>query len=327
MGAPAFHVLRQPTAAEHTTRLTLHNCWCWKQQQQMHVLSHCAALICVCNGAVPMLLQVLMCGGTTASGGTLHCTAQHRLAQQMPFACCLPPPVLASTQMKRGEKQVVGSLATASPDKQGVCKMASSFVVETKCSLLMHSGGCCGCSLAHCVCPIWPLPLLMVSCRLVELGNHAGLTALHYAVFCDQIEVMQQLLAADADITVQAEFPDLDWGSVNAGDTAMHIAANKGNIDSIQILLRAYVSAGASASSYRTQDATGMCVWVVEITLSLLHCTVGHLQLPVIMCGLLSVAWRCYAVSRSVLVALFACSLLLQVVHSTQHTHARPALA
>ncbi|KAF6259018.1 ankyrin repeat-containing domain protein [Scenedesmus sp. NREL 46B-D3] len=76
--------------------------------------------------------------------------------------------------------------------------------------------------------------------RLVEMGNHAGLTALHYAVHCEELEVVQQLLAADSDITVQAEFPDLDWGTVNAGDTVMHIAAAKGNIDCIQLLLRAY---------------------------------------------------------------------------------------
>lgn len=85
------------------------------------------------------------------------------------------------------------------------------------------------------------------SCRLVELGNHAGLTALHYAVHCDELEAVQLLLAADADITAQAEFPDLDWSTVNAGDTVMHIAATKGNIDCIQILLRAYVSVGRVA--------------------------------------------------------------------------------
>lgn len=62
-------------------------------------------------------------------------------------------------------------------------------------------------------------------------------------MYSDQQEVIQQLIAHNADIAAQAEFPDLDWASVNAGDTAMHIAANKGNIESIQSLLRAYVSA------------------------------------------------------------------------------------
>lgn len=57
--------------------------------------------------------------------------------------------------------------------------------------------------------------------------------------------MVAQLVAQDADITAQAEFPDLDWGCVNAGDTAMHVAAHKGNIDAIQIMLKGYVSAGS----------------------------------------------------------------------------------
>jgi ankyrin repeat protein len=80
------------------------------------------------------------------------------------------------------------------------------------------------------------------SCRLLEQGNQAGLTALHYAVYCEQNEVVAQLVAQDADITAQAEFPDLDWGCINAGDTPMHVAAHRGNIDAIQIMLKAYVS-------------------------------------------------------------------------------------
>jgi ankyrin repeat protein len=67
-------------------------------------------------------------------------------------------------------------------------------------------------------------------------------------VHCDELEVVQLLLAADSDITAQAEFPDLDWGTVNAGDTVMHIAAAKGSIDCIQILLRAYVSVPCGAT-------------------------------------------------------------------------------
>lgn len=96
--------------------------------------------------------------------------------------------------------------------------------------------------LRWCTAADLPSACGVVLCRLLEQGNHAGLTALHYAVYCDRLEVAQQLIAHNADIAAQAEFPDLDWAAVNAGDTCMHIAASKGNIEMIQILLRAYVS-------------------------------------------------------------------------------------
>jgi hypothetical protein len=77
-------------------------------------------------------------------------------------------------------------------------------------------------------------------------------------VYCEQNEVVAQLVAQDADITAQAEFPDLDWGCINAGDTPMHIAAHRGNIDAIQIMLKAYVSTRAQA----LQDGCLLLSWV-----------------------------------------------------------------
>ncbi len=44
---------------------------------------------------------------------------------------------------------------------------------------------------------------------------------------------------------VQADFADLDWQHVNAGDTPMHLAAATGNIEAIRILLKSHVSAPA----------------------------------------------------------------------------------
>lgn len=88
--------------------------------------------------------------------------------------------------------------------------------------------------------------LLCVPCacvvRLVDVGNHAGLTALHYAVWSDKLEAIRALVSYDANINAQAEYPDLDWSSVNAGDTPMHLAACKGNIEAIRALLKGYVS-------------------------------------------------------------------------------------
>jgi hypothetical protein len=49
----------------------------------------------------------------------------------------------------------------------------------------------------------------------------------------------------------QAEYPDLDWASVNAGDTPMHVAAAKGSIEAIRILLKGFVSGKQHAISGR----------------------------------------------------------------------------
>ncbi|KAI8474933.1 MAG: ankyrin repeat-containing domain protein [Monoraphidium minutum] len=76
---------------------------------------------------------------------------------------------------------------------------------------------------------------------LLGAGNHAGLTALHYAVHEEQYDAIKLLLAYGADINTQAEYPDLDWATVNAGDTSMHVAAAKGSIESIRILLKGFV--------------------------------------------------------------------------------------
>lgn len=56
----------------------------------------------------------------------------------------------------------------------------------------------------------------------------------------------------------QAEYPDLDWGSVNAGDTPLHVAAARGSIEGIRILLKGFVS-GADAGL-----ATCLCLYCFE---------------------------------------------------------------
>ena len=84
--------------------------------------------------------------------------------------------------------------------------------------------------------------VLLDGAGLVEAGNHAGLTAMHYATYLDHQEVMKVLLSFRANVSAQAEYFDLDWPSVNAGDTPMHVAASKGNVEGIRILLKGYVS-------------------------------------------------------------------------------------
>jgi ankyrin repeat protein len=77
--------------------------------------------------------------------------------------------------------------------------------------------------------------------QLLAAGNHAGLTALHYAVYCERFDTIKVLLDYGAEINAQAEYPDLDWVAVNAGDTPMHIAAARGSIEAIRILLKGFV--------------------------------------------------------------------------------------
>lgn len=218
------------------------SCWCQAPHSMLQQLAACLHMNVSCSSLAPhllrLLVQVLTSGSTTVSGGTQPCTVRQRLAQRMPFACCWHVPVmsstLATTERKCWQQHPVNSVvqlmlqSTRNAAGQGCqhglqqqqyLRFVSTFILR-----------CCFVRLALCF-------------RLLEQGNHAGLTALHYAVYCEQHEVVAQLVAQDADITAQAEFPDLDWGCINAGDTAMHIAAHKGNIDAIQIMLKAYVSA------------------------------------------------------------------------------------
>lgn len=79
-------------------------------------------------------------------------------------------------------------------------------------------------------------------CRLLEAGNHAGLTALHYAAYLGRGEVIKVLFSYRADVCAQTDYFDVDWPVVNGGDTPLHIAAARGNEEVIRLLLRGYVS-------------------------------------------------------------------------------------
>lgn len=93
-----------------------------------------------------------------------------------------------------------------------------------------------------------PCPQLSERQLLLAAGNHAGLTALHYAVHEDAHDAARLLLAHGADVNAQADYPDLDFSAVNAGDTPLHIAASRGSIDAIHVLLKGFVSGGRPAA-------------------------------------------------------------------------------
>lgn len=79
--------------------------------------------------------------------------------------------------------------------------------------------------------------------RLLAQGNMSGLTPLHYAVYAEKVAAVRMLLSFKADLAHGCEYGDVDWISVDAGATALHVAALRGNTDVVKALLKAYVEA------------------------------------------------------------------------------------
>ena len=100
--------------------------------------------------------------------------------------------------------------------------------------------------------------ILLAGASLVEAGNHAGLTAMHYATYLGHHEIMKVLLSFRANVSAQADHFDVDWPSVKAGDTPMHVAASKGNVEGIRIMLKGYVSTLVGATYHQLSG----CGWV-----------------------------------------------------------------
>ena len=78
----------------------------------------------------------------------------------------------------------------------------------------------------------------------VNLGNNAGLTPLHLAVWGRRSGIMQVLLQHDADIMVRSGVqlqPDILL-PCTAGSTPLHLAAARGSVEICKLLLKTHVS-------------------------------------------------------------------------------------
>lgn len=80
-----------------------------------------------------------------------------------------------------------------------------------------------------------------VNDSLVNSPNKVGLTPLHFAAWANQNkEVVKLLLRRGANYATQTQADSLDVVSCNGGSTALHVAAMRGSVDVIKLIMKMY---------------------------------------------------------------------------------------
>ena len=86
------------------------------------------------------------------------------------------------------------------------------------------------------------VPLLR-ELRYIDTPDIFGWTALHYAVHHGQMDASVALLGHDANLIIRSRTTHYNRPDLPPGVTALHLAAARGSLTLVKLLLRAYVSA------------------------------------------------------------------------------------
>ncbi|GFR46986.1 hypothetical protein Agub_g8639, partial [Astrephomene gubernaculifera] len=88
--------------------------------------------------------------------------------------------------------------------------------------------------------------------RLVDVSNDAGYTPLHYAVWAGNTAAIRALTSFDASLSARNVASGNDWIVSCAKCTPLHLAAHKGSVEIVKMLLSAYVQGLAPTTAAGT---------------------------------------------------------------------------